>query len=42
MRLGMIAMRRYRLEKTAQLNATLFQNMPEFGALCGRIHLNAQ
>jgi hypothetical protein len=27
---------------TAQLNATLFQNMPEFGALCGRIHLNAQ
>jgi hypothetical protein len=27
---------------TAELNATLFQNMPEFGALCGRIHLNAQ
>jgi hypothetical protein len=27
---------------TAELNATLFQNMPEMGALCGRIHLNAQ
>ena len=27
---------------TTEVNATLFQNMPEFGALCGRIHLNAQ
>jgi hypothetical protein len=27
---------------TAELNATLFQNMPEFPGLCGRVHLNAQ
>jgi hypothetical protein len=27
---------------TVELNATLFQNMPELGPLCGRIHLNAQ